>query len=261
MCLIALAYRAHPAFELVVAANRDEYHARATAPAGPWEDAPGVFGGRDLAQGGSWLALSKRGRLACVTNVRRMEAPDPAAPSRGALVASFVRGHESAQTFSEGMATRAMAYAGFNLLLWDGGDLRYLNNHPRFLSRQVSPGVHVVSNADLDTPWPKTERLRAVMEAWVAAGKDDEAPLLAALADARPAPDADLPDTGVGLDLERLLSPPFIVSPRYGTRCTTLAALGWDGIVRFTELRFDPSGQLSGRTDERWALEQEGRSS
>jgi len=258
MCLIALAYRAHPEFELVIAANRDEYHARPTAPAAAWEDAPEVFGGRDLAQGGSWLALSKRGRLACVTNVRRMAVPDPAAPSRGGLVSAFVRGRQPAWTFSDEIRDRALAFAGFNLLLWDGADLRYLNNHPRFLSRDVPPGAHVVSNADLDTPWPKTEKLRRAMAAWVAAGGEDEAPLLAALADRAPAADADLPDTGVGLELERMLSPAFIVSPAYGTRCTTIVALRRDGSVRFTEWRFDPSGQLSGRSDAHWSSGAEG---
>ncbi len=252
MCLIALAYRAHPDFELVVAANRDEYHARPTAPAGPWEDAPEVFGGRDLSQGGSWLALSKRGRLACVTNVRRMVAPDPGAPSRGGLVASFVRGRQPAQAFSDDLRERALAFAGFNLLLWDGAELRYLNNHPRFISRTVPPGVHVVSNADLDTPWPKTEKLRCAMEAWVASGDGNAAPLLTALADRAVAPDADLPDTGVGLELERRLSPACIVDPKYGTRCTTLVTLRRDGSTRFTEWRFDPAGQPVGRTDTHW---------
>lgn len=248
MCLIALAYRVHPDFELVVAANRDEYHARPTAPAGPWGDAPDVFGGRDLLQGGSWLALSIRGRLACVTNVRRRVTPDPAAPSRGGLVAAFVRGDAPARAYAEELGGRAMAYAGFNLLLWDGAELRYLNNHPRFISRAVPPGVHVVSNADLDTPWPKTEKLRRAMAAWAAAGDGDEASLLAALADRTAAPDADLPNTGVGLDLERRLSPAFIVDPGYGTRCTTLAAFRRDGSARFTEWRFDPAG----RADARW---------
>lgn len=261
MCLIALAYRAHPEFELVIAANRDEYHARPTAPAGIWDDAPEVFGGRDLSQGGSWLALSRRGRLACVTNVRRMAVPDPAAPSRGALVSGFVRGNQTARAFSDGVRDRAMAFAGFNLLLWDGADLRYLNNHPRFVSREVPPGVHVVSNADLDTPWPKTEKLRHAMAAWVAAKEEDEAPLLAALADPTPAADADLPDTGVGLELERLLSPAFIASPAYGTRCTTIVTLRRDGSARFTEWRFDPSGRPSGRSDARWRSESGGRPS
>ncbi|GLH68121.1 NRDE family protein [Geothrix edaphica] len=258
MCLIALAYRAHPDFELLLVANRDEYHARPTAPAGPWAEAPDVFGGRDLSQGGSWLALSQRGRLACVTNVRRMAVPDPGAPSRGALVSGFVRGDQAARTFSEEVAAGAMAFAGFNLLLWDGSELRYLNNHPRFVSRAVPPGVHVVSNADLDTPWPKTEKLRRAMEAWVASGNGDEGPLLAALADRAVAPDADLPDTGVGLDLERRLSPAFIVGPTYGTRCSTLVALRRDGSARFTEWRFDPAGRSAGRTDARWAPGAEG---
>jgi uncharacterized protein with NRDE domain len=253
MCLIALAYRAHPDFELVVAANRDEYHARPTAPAGAWEGAPDLFGGRDLRQGGSWLALSGRGRLACVTNVRRMVTPDPAAPSRGGLVSAYVRGDAPARAYAEALGERAMAFAGFNLLLWDGTELRYLNNHPRFVSRAVPPGVHVVSNADLDTPWPKTEKLRRAMEVWAAAGNGDEAPLLAALADRTVAPDADLPDTGVGLDLERRLSPAFIVDPTYGTRCTTLVALRRDGSARFTEWRFDPAGRPTGRTDAHWA--------
>jgi uncharacterized protein with NRDE domain len=261
MCLIALAYRAHPEFELVIAANRDEFHARPTAPAGAWEDAPDVFGGRDLSQGGSWLALSKRGRLACVTNVRRMAAPDPAAPSRGGLVASFVRGNQSARMFSDEVAGRALTFAGFNLLLWDGAELRYLNNHTRFVAREVPLGVHVVSNADLDTPWPKTEYLRRAMTAWVASGDEDEAPLLTAMADRTPAADADLPDTGVGLDLERMLSPAFIVGPRYGTRCTTVVAFRRNGSVSFTEWRFDPSGQPSGRSHARWAFEPGGRPS
>jgi len=261
MCLIALAFRARPEFELVIATNRDEYHARPTAPAGAWEDAPEVFGGRDLSQGGSWLALSRRGRLACVTNVRRMAVPDPGAPSRGALVSGFVRGNQTAWAFSDEVMDRAMAFAGFNLLLWDGVELRYLNNHPRFVSREVPPGVHVVSNADLDTPWPKTEKLRRAMTAWVAAGNEDEAPLLAALADLTPAADAGLPDTGVGLELERMLSPAFIVSPTYGTRCTTIVALRRDGSARFTEWRFDPSGQPSGRSDAQWRFEREARPS
>lgn len=252
MCLIALAYRAHPDFELVVAANRDEFHARPTAVAAAWAEAPEVAGGRDLAQGGSWLAVSRRGRLACVTNVRRMAAVDPAAPSRGGLVAGFVRDGEPAAAFAAALAPRAAAYAGFNLLLWDGAELRYLNNHPRFVSRTVPPGIHVVSNADLDTPWPKTRLLRRAMEAWLAEGGRDEAALLAALADRRPAPDADLPDTRVGLDLERRLSPAFIADPVYGTRCTTLVQVRRDGAIRFREWRFDPAGAPAGRTELDW---------
>ena len=252
MCLIVLGYRVHPEWELVIAANRDEYHDRPTAPAAAWEDAPEVFGGRDLRQGGSWLAVSKRRRLACVTNVRSGIRPDPEAPSRGGLVSTFVRGTEPAAAHAEGLAARAGAFAGFNLLLWDGAGLRHLTNRPQVAEQEVPPGVHVLSNADLDTPWPKALKARRAMEVWLAQGGGDPAPLLAVLADRTPAPDAELPDTGVGLDLERLLSPPFIVSPSYGTRCTTLVRLGRDGSARFAEQRFDPSGHPCGHTEVRW---------
>lgn len=255
MCLIALAHRVHPEFELVVAANRDEFHARPTAPAGVWAEAPEVVGGRDLSQGGSWLAVTRQGRLACVTNVRRMVPTDPSAPSRGGLVAAFARGGFSAAAFAEALAPRAGAFAGFNLLLWDGAELCYLNNHPGFLSRPVPPGLHVVSNADLDTPWPKTERLRRAMAAWLEAGGGDEAALLAALGDRTPAPDAELPDTGFGLAWERRLSPAFIADGEYGTRCSTLVFLRRGGGGRFLECRFDPSGQPAGRTEIAWASE------
>ncbi|HUS24185.1 MAG TPA: NRDE family protein [Candidatus Binatia bacterium] len=243
MCLIAFHWR--PGEELLVAANRDEFHARAAAPAAFWPEAPDVFGGRDLAAGGSWMAVSRRGRFAAVTNVRRMIPPDPRAPSRGALVADFVRGGLSAAEFAGALEDASGRYSGFNLLLHDGAELRYANNHPGFENREVDPGVHVVSNATLDTPWPKAQRLRAAMER----GGNDGA-LFAALADRVPARDAELPDSGVGREMERLLSPPFIVSPTYGTRCSTLLRLRPDGI-EFTERRFDPDGRPTGETRQR----------
>jgi uncharacterized protein with NRDE domain len=247
MCLIGVAWKSHPRYALVVAANRDEFHARPSAPAASWDEAPDVFGGRDLSAGGSWLALSTRSRLACVTNVRRMVAPDPQAPSRGQLVSGFVRGAAPAAHYSAALQESAPRYAGFNLLIWDGNELRYLNNHPGFISRAVAPGVHVVSNADLDTPWPKTRRLQAALSAWTASGVDDPEPLFSALADRTPAADGELPDTGVGLELERMLAPPFIVSPRYGTRCSTVVLVAHDGRADFIERRFAAAG---GQTDE-----------
>lgn len=242
MCLIGVAWRADAQHELVLAANRDEFHDRPSAPAAPWDDAPQVFGGRDLRSGGSWLAVSQRGRLAAVTNVRRMIPPNPAAPTRGALVADFVRGDAGAAAFAEGLRAKAEAYSGFNLLLYDGRELLYVDNHPEFEVARVAPGVHVVSNDQLDTPWPKSLRLKAVLER-----TRDRAALFEALADRRPARDAELPDTGVGLELERMLSPAFIVSPGYGTRCSTVVALGPAGID-FVEKRFRPSGELDAET-------------
>lgn len=244
MCLIGVAYRPHG---LVLAANRDEFHERPSAPASSWPDAPAVFGGRDLKSGGSWLAVSARGRLAAVTNVRRMVPPNPAAPSRGALVAGFVRGSASAAQYAEALRADAARHAGFNLLLYDGRELLYVDNHPEFEAAAVTPGVHVVSNDQLDTPWPKSLRLRAVLERTT-----EPAALFEALADRRPAADAELPDTGVGLEMERLLSPPFIVSARYGTRCSTVVRIA-GGAIEFEERRFDAAGRPAGATRERLA--------
>jgi uncharacterized protein with NRDE domain len=248
MCLIGIAFRDGPAPQLVLAANRDEFHERPSAPAGPWADAPDVFGGRDLKSGGSWLAVSARGRLAAVTNVRRMVPPNPNAPTRGALVADFVRGHASAADFARSLQPVAEQHAGFNLLVFDGKELLYVDNHPSFEVAPVAPGVHVVSNDQLDTPWPKSRRLQAVLERTT---RRD--PLFEALADRRPAPDPELPDTGVGLELERMLSPPFIVSAGYGTRCSTFVRMAL-GAIEFEERRYDAYGHEIGVTRERLAI-------
>ncbi len=254
MCLIAFAWQPDGALPLVIAANRDEFYARPAAPAGFWESSPEIFGGRDLTQGGGWLALSLRGRLACVTNVRRMVPPNPASPSRGALVSGFVRGAQSAQLFCEQLATQAGDYAGFNLLLWDGKELRYATNDPHYRHAPVTPGVHALSNAALDTPWPKAQRLHAAMAAWLDTGAPQPQALLAALADPLPAADAELPNTGVGRELERMLSSPFIASGGYGTRASTVVVVHRDGQVEFSERRFGSEGVPQGETHQRLEL-------
>ena len=236
----------------MLAANRDEFHHRPTADAGWWTDAPDVFGGRDLSQGGGWLAASRQRRLAAVTNVRRMVQPDANAPSRGALIADFMRNTQSAPEFAKRLRGRADAYAGFNLLLYDGETLLYATNHDGFRSERLTPGVHAVSNAALDTPWPKLVKLRARMSEWTAQAQaqTDDAALFAALADDQVAADANLPDTGVGLELERFLSPAFIRGPQYGTRASSVIALGIDGSLQFSERRFGPGGTAIGETRE-----------
>ena len=247
MCLIGIAWRTHPKFELVIAANRDEFHNRPSAGAGAWKDHPQIFGGRDLKHQGSWLAVSKQGRLAAVTNVRRMATPEPSAPSRGKLVAEFLQGAGSAADYAARLKDEAENYAGFNLLLYDGSDLRYVDNHPQFEEAPVAPGVHVLSNAQLDTPWPKSQRLRQALEGWTRDQWESPTPLLKALADRVPAAESDLPKTGVSPTLERMLSPPFIVSPSYGTRCSTVVTIG-KGAIEFVEKRFDPEGRFAGET-------------
>jgi uncharacterized protein with NRDE domain len=231
----------------VVAANRDEQHDRASAPFAAWPDAPQVLGGRDLAAGGTWLGLTATGRFAAVTNVREPRLPAVAARSRGALAAEFLRGSLSAPQMASTVLAEAETYGPFNLLLSDGTTLLHLSNRSSPQMAEVTPGVHGLSNASLDTPWPKTRRLVAALDSWCAKPEPTLEPLFAALADDTPADDEALPDTGVGLALERLLSPAFIRGPRYGTRASTVLYLGAAGGV-IEERRFGPNGALLGQT-------------
>lgn len=227
MCLIAFAWNVHPRYRLALIANRDEYHARPALPAGAHADAPQVYGGRDLEKGGSWLLVSQAGRFAAVTNVRWGLAPETALSSRGQLVDGFVKSDIGAEAYLDALAGSAMDYGRFNLLLGDGRNLYYASNHPQFRHSEVAPGLHALSNGDLDAPWPKALRARDALAHWLAAGtlpvgEPDTNALFSALRDtSRPADDA-LPDTGVGLELERLLSSPFIVGEHYGTRASSV---------------------------------------
>jgi uncharacterized protein with NRDE domain len=254
MCLIAFAWKAHPVYRLLLVANRDEFHAREATPLAWWKDhhAPDVLAGRDLQEGGAWLGVSRSGRMAAVTNVRGPDAAVRKPLSRGQLVADFLKGAETASAYSDRLEHEAQGYGGFNLLIYDGTELRYLSNRPRFLWEDVAPGVHALSNAQLDTPWPKARAAHAAMDRVVSRAEPDEAAdealLLATMGARTAAPDEALPLTGVSLEMERLLSPPFIQTPAYGTRCTSLVRIGLDGHVRFLERRFDPGGQNLGDT-------------
>jgi uncharacterized protein with NRDE domain len=251
MCLIALALDAHPSYRLVIAANRDEFYARPTAW---WADAPDVLAGRDLREGGTWMGVTRAGRVAAVTNYRDPGLAQLAdAPSRGALVADFLRGSVDAETYADDLAGRAAAYNGFNLLVGDGGGLFYVSNRTDGV-RRLEPGVYGLSNALLDTPWPKVVRARRAMEEAVAAaeGPGWDARLWEALADRVIAADDALPDTGVGSERERLLSAPFIRTDVYGTRASTVLTIASDGEVRFVERSVVP-GQ-DGWTESRHAF-------
>lgn len=250
MCLIALALHAHPRYRLVVTANRDEFHARPSAPASWWDDAPDLFGGRDLQQHGSWMALARDGRWAAVTNVRRMVPPDPLAPSRGRLVAEYLRSSTSADAYVQALTADAARYAGYNLLTGDATRVIYSSNTPHPQQQVLRPGIHAVSNTSLDTPWPKLLRLRTGLARWCAAGDEDFTTLFSQLADDAPARDDELPDTGVGLEMERFLSSPFIRSDRYGTRSCTVLAVTTTGAVHYHERRYGPQGVYQGETVE-----------
>jgi uncharacterized protein with NRDE domain len=253
MCLIAIAWQTDDRYPLALIANRDEAHARPTAPAARDASHPDVYGGRDLQAGGSWLLVSARGRLAAVTNVRDGLRPEAAPRSRGALVSSFAEGSDAADAFAAALAPHAHEYGRFNLLLWDGEALVFAGNHPRFATHAVEPGVHAMSNGAFDAPWPKATHATQALSSWLSRDRDAApsnanamlAPLFDALADTTQAPDALLPDTGVGLELERALSPPFVRGAAYGTRCSSVVLVGPRRIV-FAERRFGPGGAASG---------------
>jgi uncharacterized protein with NRDE domain len=236
MCLILLAWEKHPRWRLVAAANRDEFHARPTAAADWWPQAPDILAGRDLQAGGTWLGVTRSGRFAAVTNIREPNRQNPAAPSRGHLVGNFLLSRAPSLGYLAGLMPIAPAFNGFNLLVMDGTSLAWLSNRDPGMN-PLSPGVYGVSNALLNTPWPKVVRGKDDLRAALALEDDDalEAALFESLARRDPAPDGELPDTGVGTERERALSSAFIVTPEYGTRSSTVLLLGRDGEVRLTE--------------------------
>lgn len=252
MCLVAIAWLCHPRWRLLVAGNRDEFHARPTSPLHRWPPAQGEAGllaGRDLQAGGTWMGVDTLGRAAVVTNVRAGSAADPraAAISRGALPVDYLRGQQDAGARTQAVLADAPMHGPFNLLLADAAACWHVGNHPA-QAQAVAPGVHGMSNGHFDAPWPKTRRLCAVLEDWIANGCSDPTPLWQALADQHMASDTDLPDTGVGLELERRLSSAFIRGPTYGTRASTLLAIDHQGHGWISERRFGPDGEAQGET-------------
>lgn len=240
MCLILLGWKAHPAWRLIAAANRDEYYDRPSAPIHGWTDAPEILAGRDLRNGGAWMGVTRSGRFAALTNYRDPAAVRPDAPSRGELVPDFLIRETAAGDWMRQLAKRADRYNGFNLLASDGAELWYFGNRRERGPERLSPGVHGLSNRFLNTPWPKVERSRAGFGAAISAETVDPEALFRVLADRRKPPDEELPDTGVGLEFERILSPPFIVSPVYGTRSSSVVLLREDGTGTFWERSFVP---------------------
>lgn len=247
MCLLALAWRQRRDWPLLLAGNRDEFHRRPAAPLARW--AQGFHAGRDLDAGGSWLGARPDGRFAAVTNVRDALDTGARPRSRGELVVDFLAGDTAPGDYARGIQRQAADYRGFNLLLGDHRSLWYVGSRAS-PARELPPGIYVLSNDVLDTPWPKVERLRGRFEAALA--QPDPGPLMiTALADRATAPDAQLPATGVPLDWERALSATFIVAPGYGTRCSTLLALA-PRRGRMQERRFDEAGESAGDTVLEW---------
>ncbi|MBN3966695.1 NRDE family protein [Pseudomonas gregormendelii] len=245
MCLIVFAWRPGHAQPLIVAANRDEFYARPSLPLAQWSQAPQVYAGRDLEAGGTWLGIGANGRFAALTNIRDPHQP-PARKSRGELVARFLSGDIPIDDYLNDVVGRSVEYAGFNLLVGNNHELWHFNARESE-AVMLQPGVYGLSNAGLDTPWPKLLKARSALERAL----DDPQPdvLLALLNDPQTADFAELPDTGVGLATEALLSSVFIASPTYGTRASTALIVQADGTRHMVERSFGPYGGHLGEVE------------
>ena len=245
MCLIVFAWRPGHAQPLIVAANRDEFYARPSLPLAQWPEAPNVYAGRDQEAGGTWLGIGANGRFAALTNIRDPHQP-PSRKSRGELVAGFLLGDRSIDDYLSDVVRRYIEYAGFNLLIGNTNELWHFNARDSE-AVMLPPGVYGLSNAGLDTPWPKLLKARAALEE-VLADPQPQA-LLALLGDAQTAPFTELPDTGVGLATETLLSSVFIASQSYGTRASTALIVQADGTRHMVERSFGPYGGHLGEVE------------
>jgi uncharacterized protein with NRDE domain len=247
VCLLLIALDVVPQRPWLLLGNRDEFHARPSAAIAPWDDVPGVLGGRDLEAGGSWLAVHRNGRFASVTNVRLAD-PRHGPRSRGALIREFVAGAATPADYVAVLREQVDEFAPFNLVVGDAHETWCLES-PRRLTQRLSAGVHLMSNGPLDAHWPKMRRLRRGFEDNLANGTgDDAAAMLSLLADESIAADTDLPHTGIALERERFLSPIFVRGDVYGTRASTLAWRDAQGDVGLRERRFGPSGQFLGES-------------
>lgn len=241
MCLILLAIKTHPYYDLIFLANRDEFYDRPSAPACFWNDSRNLLAGRDLREGGTWLGITKNGKIAAVTNYRSPKSNNPKAPSRGRLVTDFLQNRENADLFLMNVMRRADHYNGFNLLLGERDRIYWYSNRgdgEQFLA----PGIYGLSNHLLDSPWPKIIRGKAFLRHLILAGNElSPEDIFQFLRDEHIPDDKDLPDTGVGLERERMLSPIFISSPDYGTRSSTLLFIDKRNRVTFIERTYIPN--------------------
>lgn len=253
MCLISFAWQPGTPTPLRLMGNRDEFYARPTAPLGEWQDSPDIIGGRDLEAGGSWLAAKRGGVVAALTNVRDLQLSVPTgAPSRGELVANALQSDDIEGWLTALNEGEALRYAGFNLLVATPQRLWHLHRgRDRLALSEVSPGVHGLSNADLNSPWPKLLQVRDALEqSLLPVGTLQTWPsaVQRAMQNPQQAADEALPDTGVGLELERQLSAAFIVGEHYGTRATSWLTMDSHGHIEITEQCFGPLGRFEGET-------------
>jgi uncharacterized protein with NRDE domain len=238
MCLILFSLDDHPTYKLIIAANRDEFFARRTAAADFWDDHPDIVGGRDLEAGGTWMGMTRLGKIAMITNYRDPVNIRASAPSRGKLVSDYLVNKEAASNYLSDLQAHASDYNGFNLLLGNADELFYYSNYQEGIHR-VAPGLHGLSNHFFETPWPKIVRGKEKMEHLLRQNKIEPDSLFELLYDDRLAEEDELPDTGIGKERERALSSMFIKTPNYGTRCSTVVLINWNNEVQYVERGYD----------------------
>lgn len=245
MCLIVFAWNQHPEFPLILAANRDEFYDRPTAPADFWEDHPALLGGRDLKAAGTWMAVTRAGKFAAVTNYRDLANIQPDAISRGGLASEFLLGDQTPKTYIRDLVPKSSAYNGFNLLVSDLNEMIHFSNYQHQMNA-VESGIYGLSNALLDTPWPKVnwakERFNQLIQ-----DKFDHDDLIHMMSDTQQAAIQDLPNTGVSVDMEQALSSLCIRMDNYGTCCSTVITIDRHGVVQFTEKSY-PVGDRKDET-------------
>ena len=244
MCLIVFAWKSHPQYKLILAANRDEFFERKTKKAQFWQDDSQILAGRDLQAGGTWMGITRNGRFAALTNYRDLKDIKENAPSRGKLTAEYLKENYTVEEFFQKIKENIKEYNGFNLIMGNKDDLWYLSHKKESLIK-IKPGIHGLSNHLLNTSWPKVkngkERMKKIIERDFILSED----LLLALKDETLAPDDQLPDTGVGLELERNLSASFILMDQYGTRCSTILLIDKNDQVLFHERNYEKGKRIN----------------
>ncbi|MHA6261374.1 NRDE family protein [Sporosarcina sp. CAU 1771] len=239
MCLINFHFQEHPTYKLIVAANRDEFYERPTEPAHFWEDEPNLLAGRDLRQMGTWLGVTKQGRFAALTNYRDPAHMGVGKVSRGDIVRKYLEDDENTVDFLTSIHMSKEDYTGFNLLVGNADELYYYSNIQGEIT-EVTPGTHGLSNHLLDTPWPKVNKGKDALKEYVESREKVEMDaLFSILTDERIAEDSILPTTGVGIELERTLSPLFIKSPEYGTRSSSVLLVDHNNVFTFAERTYE----------------------
>lgn len=239
MCLITFSYKQHPRYPLIFAANRDEKYDRPTRKARFWDNHPDILAGKDLQAGGTWMGITKSGDWGAITNYRNPSIKRDNPPSRGHLVLDYLKNDDQPEHYLRELSKTADRYMGFNLLVGSLDRLGYYSNQQHNL-KLLDSGLYGLSNHLLDTPWPKVQRAKRKLSQLIRNESVSEEALFNLLSDNREAPDEDLPDTGIPKEIERKVSPIFIASDNYGTRCSSVLLIDTKGNVTFTERRFKP---------------------